>query len=531
MSQTHSATVQGCDFLKGAPSQTFFIPEDFSGDEALMIQTAEEFARKDVLPVSGRLDDHEPGLMRSLITKAGQLGFCGVDTPERFGGLGLSKNLSARLLEHLSLNASFSVTIGITSGIGQLGLVLFGTDSQKEARLPALASGEKIAAYALSEPNSGSDALSMTTRADRHGENYILNGTKMWISNAQWADTFIAMAKVDGEKVTAFLIDRDFPGVSISREEHKMGLKGSSTARLVLEDAVVPADCVLHEVGLGHQVAFNALNLGRFKLSSMSLGPARDAMGLAAQYASERMQFGKSIAEFGLIQQKFATMASLFFAAESMIYRTGADIDSAFHEYSGTLAGNMKAAEEFSVECSMVKVFSTEVESQIIDDALQCFGGYGFTEEFPIARHYRDARVSRIYEGTNEINRLFIVDRILKKIKSGLASPPVSDGGFISILAEKAWHKVGSEQIERGAMADLLILLYAVQSCRNRASRVGGSAVLLANEFEQKANITAAGAFQRITGEAITIPTPPKTNCADIAHLIYEKNRPWLGEL
>lgn len=520
---------QGCDFLQGVSSQTSFVPEQFTGDEALMIQTAEEFSRKDVLPVSGRLDEHESGLMQALISKAGQLGFCGVDTPEQYGGLGLSKNLAARLLEHLSLNASFSVTIGITSGIGQLGLILFGTEAQKQQYLPQLASGEKIAAYALSEPNSGSDALSMTTRADRKGDQYILNGTKMWISNAQWADTFLAMAKVDGEKVTAFLIDRNFPGVSISREEHKMGLKGSSTARLVLEDAVIPADCVLHEVGLGHQVAFNALNLGRFKLSSMSLGPARDAIGLAAQYASERKQFGSAISEFGLIQQKFARMASLFFAAESMIYRTGHRIDGAFSQSGGTLSGNMKAAEEFSVECSMVKVFSTEVESQIIDDALQCFGGYGFTEEFPIARHYRDARVSRIYEGTNEINRLFIVDRIRKKINSHQAEPPHSGDSFVSELAAKAWGKVGQEQVEKGAMADLLILLYAVQSCRARAEKAGSQAKLLASAFENEANLKAAEAYQLISGESVQIPAPTAIDCETIAQLVYEGNRPWLG--
>ena len=241
--------------------------------------------------------------MPSLIRKAGDLGFCGIDSPEAYGGLGLSKNLAARILEFLSLNGSFSVTYGITSGISQVGLSLFGNESQKQQYLPKLTSGQWIGAYALSEPNSGSDALSVSTRAERKGDKWILNGTKMWISNAKWADLFLVMAKIDGEKFSAFLVEKDFPGVSVAREEHKMGLKGSSTARLVLENAEVPLENLLYEPGLGHHVAFNALNLGRFKLSSMSIGPAREAIGASAAYALDRKQFGRSIASFGLILQ------------------------------------------------------------------------------------------------------------------------------------------------------------------------------------------------------------------------------------
>ncbi len=529
MSQTQSATAQGCDFLQGNPPKNSFYPEQFLGDESLMIQAAEQFSRQEVLPMSWRLDEHEEGLMKHLVSKAGELGFCGIDTPEAYGGLGLPKNLAARILELLSLNASFSVTIGITSGIGQLGLILFGTEAQKLARLPHLASGEKIAAYALSEPNSGSDALSLTTKAEANGGDYILNGTKMWISNAQWADTFLVMAKVDGDKVTAFLVDRSCPGVSISREEHKMGLKGSSTARLVLENAVVPAENVLHEVGLGHHVAFNALNLGRFKLSSMSLGPARDAIGLASSYSQERKQFGRAISEFGLIQKKFASMATLFFAAESMVYRTGAMIDQAFQRYSGSVEDNMRAAEEYAVECSMIKVFSTEVESMIIDDALQCFGGYGFTEEFPIARHYRDARVSRIYEGTNEINRIFLVDRIRKRILLNRATPPKKDGSFVSELAELCWPLLKDGQIEKGAMADLLILMYGVQSCWSRGNALGSHALELAKSFENYANIRALEAYQLVTGEPIQIPKPHNVDQQNLAELVHEAHGPWHG--
>src|SRR5256714_592120 len=341
MPSTTEASEHGGSFFSATPER-IFTPEEFQGDEALMIQTAEHFSRKEVLPVAEKLDKQEDDLMPNLVRKAGQLGFCGVDSPEAYGGLGLGKNLSARILEFLSLNGSFAVTIGVTSGIGQLGVSLFGTPEQKQMYLPKLATGEWIGAYALSEPNSGTDALSASTRADFKNGKWILNGTKMWISNAKWADFFLVLAKVDGDKFSAFLVERSFPGVSISREEHKMGLKGSSTARLVLEDAQLPQENLLHEVGLGHQVALNALNIGRFKLGPMSLGPARDAIGVAAQYALDRKQFGKPIAEFGLIRKKFAEAASRYFAAESFIYRTGSLIDYSLARYAGNVPGNRK---------------------------------------------------------------------------------------------------------------------------------------------------------------------------------------------
>ncbi len=328
---THPQTEQGCSFFSSTPNRIFTV-EDFVGDDKLMIDTAEQFSRNEVVPLAERIDAQEDGLMPELVRKAGELGLCGIDAPDQYGGLGLGKNLAARILEYMSLNGSYSVTYGITSGISQLGLTLFGTEAQRTQYLPTLTSGEVIGAYALSEPNSGSDALSMTTRAERRGDTFVLNGTKMWISNAKWAGLFLVMAKIDGEHVSAFLVERDHPGVSIAREEHKMGLKGSSTARLVLEDAVIPAENLLHEPGKGHQVAFNALNIGRFKLASMSLGPARDAMRVSAQYAQDRRQFGQPISNFGLIRQKFADMAALYFAAEAMVYRTGANIDRAFDE-------------------------------------------------------------------------------------------------------------------------------------------------------------------------------------------------------
>jgi alkylation response protein AidB-like acyl-CoA dehydrogenase len=524
---TQTPTPAGCAFFSSTPD-SIFTPENFTGDEALMIKTAEDFSRGEVLPIVERLDHQEDGLMPGLIRHAGELGLCGVDTPEQYGGLGLGKNLAARILEFMSLNGSFSVTYGITSGISQVGLTLFGTEEQKARYLPRLTSGEWIGAYALSEPNSGSDALSATTRADLRDGKYVLNGTKMWISNAKWADLFLVMAKVDGDKFSAFLVEKDFPGVSVSREEHKMGLKGSSTARLVLENAEVPVENLLHQVGQGHHVAFNALNMGRFKLASMSIGPARDAMGLAAAYAQDRKQFGEAISTFGLIQKKFAMMAAWFYASESMIYRTGALIDAAFGEFGGSVEGNRKAAEEYAVECSACKVFSTEAEFQIIDEALQVYGGYGFTEEFPIARHYRDARVSRIYEGTNEINRLFIADRLRRRITDGRISGDAAADSFISELAGRAIVTPTSDQISIGALTDLLMLAYAEQSARLRAKQVDGMAEELYALFLPWANARAAESYQTLTGESVSLPTCRVGDFAGVANAVYAKRGPVL---
>jgi alkylation response protein AidB-like acyl-CoA dehydrogenase len=525
MTPSTESTPHGCAFISETPA-SIFAPEQFVGDEALMILTAELFTRNEVMPILDRLDRQEDGLMPDLIRRAGELGLCGVDTPDAYGGLGQSKNLAARILEFMSLNGSFSVTYGITSGISQVGLSLFGTEGQKHHYLPRLASGEWIGAYALSEPNSGSDALSATTRADLVGDRYILNGTKMWISNAKWANLFLVMAKVDGDQFSAFLVERDFPGVSVAREEHKMGLKGSSTARLVLDNAEVPAENLLHKVGQGHHVAFNALNIGRFKLASMSIGPARDSIGLAAGYARERKQFGQPIANFGLIQKKFATMAAWFFTAEAMIYRTGSMIDSAFSEWGGTVDGNRKAAEEYAVECSACKVFATEAESFIVDEALQVFGGYGFTEEFPVARHYRDARVSKIYEGTNEINRVFIADRVMRRIREGRMSGQATGDSFLSELTGKAMAVASQDQIGVGALSDLILLTYAEQSARLRAKQSKGFGERLYQTILPILNLKGAEAYQLLTGESVTLPSTARVDLAEIATAVYDKRGP-----
>ncbi|MBS1713713.1 MAG: acyl-CoA dehydrogenase family protein [Armatimonadetes bacterium] len=515
----------GCSFLSRTPGSAF-CPEDFATDEKLMVEQAEQFSRKEVLPVVERLDHQEDGLMPGLIRKAGQIGFCGVDTPESYGGLGMSKNLAARILEHLSLNGSFSVTIGVTSGIAQLGLSLFGTDDQKRRYIPRLASGEWMGAYCLSEPNSGSDALSLSTRAVQKGDKWVLDGTKMWISNAKWAEFFLVLAKIDGTDLAAFLVERSFPGVSVAREEHKMGLKGSSTARVVLENAEVPLENLLYVPGKGHHVAFNALNIGRFKLAAMSLGPARDAIHESSGYAKDRKQFGSPLSKFGLIRQKFADMAALYYAAESALYRTGSNIDDAFSAMAGTVDGNRAAAEEFAVECSAVKVLATEVESMIVDEALQIYGGYGFTEEFPLARIYRDARVSRIYEGTNEINRVFLADRLKRKADEGKASLEGSGDSFLNELTTKAFDRFAKDQVTVGALSDLLLLTFAEQSARLRSDRTGGIGRCAYERFANWANVRGAMAYQTVTGEAVSIPAPFPGHVDDLADRVLESRSP-----
>lgn len=520
---SHNPSDLGCSFLAHTPAQVWS-PESFDSDDRLMISEADSFVRNEVLPVQDRLDQQEEGLMVGIIRKAGEIGFCGVDAPAEHGGLGQKKSVAAAILERLSMNASFSVTYGITSGISQQGLVLFGTEAQKRQYLPLLTSGEWMGAYALSEPNSGTDAFSLTCRADQVGDKWVLNGTKMWISNAKWADLFLVMAKVDGQHLAAFLVPRTAPGVSVSREEHKMGLKGSSTARLILENAEVPLDALVHEPGKGHQVAMNALNLGRFKLGAMSLGPARLALEEAVKYAGERRQFNSPLSGFGLIRQKLARMAANFFAAESVLYRTGGLLDSGFDRADDTPEGLRKAAEEHSVECSIVKVVTTEAQAMIVDEAFQIYGGYGFTEEFPIARIYRDSRISRIYEGTNEINRVFIADRFVRRIQEGRAALPDAGDGFIQDLAVKA---VGlfdkTDQIKAAAVSDLLILAFTEQTTRIRAANIGGVAQSAYQLWLNEAQIKAAYQWQVLTGESILMPASVQGLEDSVAQAAFDK--------
>lgn len=509
----------GGSFFYQEPPEVFSV-EDFGSDESLMIATAEQFSRKEVLPLVERIERQEEGLMPELIRKAGQLGLLGIDAAEEYGGLGLGKNLAARIIELLSLNASFSVTAGVTSGIGQLGLSLYGTELQKGKYLPKVLSGEWVAAYCLSEPNSGTDALAASSQAKRQGDHWLLNGSKMWVSNAKWANLFLVVARIEGEGLAAFLVERDFAGVRIEREEHKMGLKGSSTARVTLENVQVPLGNLLHEPGKGHYVALNALNLGRFKLSSMSLGPARDAFENALRYSQERKQFGQPICNFGLIRKKIAESAIRYFLAESMIYRTGHLIDLAFEKWGGTVEGNQRAAAEFALECSACKVFASETQGFIVDEALQVFGGYGFTEEFPVARHYRDARISRIYEGTNEINRVSIGSRLLKS-SSSISDSPAQ--GFAHELALRLLSRPKEDQIYLGALADLAILHFADQSARIRAEKVGGIAKALYSSSVGWLQARAVEAYRNVCSDPLECPMLDLPRHDEIAQAALER--------
>lgn len=467
-------------------------PEDFDSTQSMMVGTAEQFMRKEVLPLVERLDAQEEGLMVSLMRQAGELGLGGPESPESYGGLGLSKSLGTRLAEMMSLNGSFSTTYVVHIGIAQSPISLFGTRDQKLRYLPSLTSCESIGAYALSEPNSGSDALSMSTRAVQDGSDYLVTGTKMWISNAKWADVLTVFAKTEGDRVTAFLVDRSMSGLGIGAEEHKVGLKGSSTARVVLDDVRIPKDNVLYEVGEGHRVAFNALNLGRFKLAAMALGQSREAIHQAAKYAKDRKQFGRPIATFGMIRNKLARMFALHYASESMLYRTGGIVDASFStlDADADAESNRKACEAFAIEASMSKVFATESLSTIVDEALQIHGGYGYTEEFAVGRLWRDARVTRIYEGTNEINRLFITDRMIKKglLDILMEASPCSDFHRLLIEAARLSHeKLGVSIIENqqvtACLSDLAMIHYADQACFARGNQLGGLAAQVASYF------------------------------------------------
>ena len=401
-----------------------FTPEDLTAEQRLMAQTAEKFMEKDVLPNLEALEHQQEGLSRTLFRQAGELGLLGMEVPEAQGGLGLSKVSGIGVAEQLTRLGGFGVTLGAHTGIGTQPLIYFGTEAQKKKYLAKLTTGEWMAAYALSEAGSGSDALGMRTKAtlSPDGKHYLLNGAKMWISNAGWADLFTIFAKVDGQQVTAFLVERASPGLSTGREEHKLGIKSSSTRRVILEDVQVAVENVLGEVGKGAYIAFNILNFGRFGLGAGAIGGAKDALRVAARYASERQQFGKPIASFGLIQHKLAEMATQIFAGESVVYRTAGMIDAvmATGETMDSMTPHFpRALDEFALECSIIKVTCSEILQAAADETLQIHGGYGYTEEFPAARAYRDARINRIFEGTNEINRLFIPGLLMRRAQRG----------------------------------------------------------------------------------------------------------------
>ncbi len=485
-----------------------FTPEDFTDDHQMVVKLAEEFATNEVVPEAERMEHKEWAVCRELLRKAAEQGLTNADIPAEYGGSDMDKVSSAIISDFMSKYGSFMVTMGGHSGIGTLPIVFFGTEAQKTKYLPKLATAEVVGAYALSESTSGSDALNTRTRAvlSPDGKHYILNGEKMWITNAHFADLFTVFAKVDGEKFTAFLVEKTFPGFSVGAEEKKMGIRGSSTAPLILNDCKVPVENVLGEIGKGHIIAFNILNVGRFKLGASCVGGARTSLVSAISYAKERKAFTKTIADFGLIREKLAQMAIGTYAGESMVYRTVGMMDTALGLVDKNPQEVRKAIEEYAVECSIIKVFCSEMLDHVVDETVQIYGGYGFVEEYPAERPYRDSRVNRIFEGTNEINRLIITGWLLKRAMSGqlpllpaikktmdevMAGPSmgdeaegvlaaeqkiVSNAKKLSMLvagaaSQKYMQKLADQQEVMGAIADMVIETFTMDSCLLRARK------------------------------------------------------------
>lgn len=539
-----SATRGGGFLITACRPEDVFTPADLNDDQRLIGQTAEEFVAKEVLPLVAELEQHKEGVMPGLLKKAGELGLLSGGIPDEYGGTGLDKVSATVLSEKLSAYASFAVTHGAHAGIGTVPIVYFGTEEQKKKYLPKIATGELISCYCLSEAQAGSDALAARTRAvlSPDGKDWILNGQKMWITNGGFADVFVVFAKVDGEQFTCFLVERGYPGFSVGAEEKKMGIKGSSTVPIFFENCRVPKGNLLHEIGRGHIVAFNTLNAGRFALGAYCLGGSKKVIEAASKYAKERTAFGKPLASFGLIQAKLGEMAIRTFAVESMIYRSAGMIAAAVETPAAGRNKTQQAMhvlEEYAIESSISKVAGSESVDYVVDEAVQIFGGYGYHEDYPVARAYRDSRINRIFEGTNEINRMLIVQMLMKRALGGvlplipaamklaeevLAGPSGEEapgGAFaeeersvaqakkIFLLAAGAGmqrfrEQLADEQEIVAALANIVMEAYAMESCLRRAQKAAGRGGAAAAAMADAARAYIYDAGDRVEREART---------------------------
>lgn len=530
-----SSLPKGGSYLIGATDpKNVFTPEDFEDEHRIIADTVSQFLAEKIFPRMDEMDAKKEGLMREFLVEAGELGLLGADIPEQHGGTETDEICSTIIAEKVGAAGSFAIAHGGHCGIGNLPIVYFGNEAQKSAYLPAIATAEKISAYALTEPGSGSDALSAKTRAvlSPDGKHYILNGGKTFISNAGMADIFIVYAKIDGEKFSAFIVDGHAEGLTTGAEESKMGLKGSSTRSVYFDNVKVPVENLLFEAGKGHVVAFNILNIGRHKVAANAVGAAKYALDQAAAYANERKQFKMPIAQFGMIKEKLAEMATRIYAAESAVYRTGGLLTEMMHslDRSGPDGGQVtaKGIEEYAVECSLEKVFASEVESYVVDEGVQIHGGYGFIAEYPIERLYRDARIRRIFEGTNEINRNLIPTTLIRRAAKGgfplmaaikelkiyiSGGVPVRENPGDLVQAVKdvfmfvlgsAHERYGDEILKQqevlGRLADLAIYAYVTESSWLRAQKTG---VVNGQNAKHKNNMATAFIYSSI--EKVTL--------------------------